>query len=280
MKTYLDGAIKASNEANPAAEGDYIDPESGLLMCGKCHTRKQMRFDLLGAERVVNIACECRRKQAEAERARLNEVLAAAKLEERRAKCFGGDRRKAGFTFAADDGKDPKNSRLVRRYGEKFGELRERGRGLLLMGPVGTGKTFLACALANMLMEQGYSVRVTTFSTIAAQLQSTFEREAVYASLNRVDLLVLDDLEAERNTSFLSEVVFSVIDNRLSAQKPIVVTTNLTPEALLNPPDQARARVYSRLQEACIPLSVTGEDRRRAKLLDSAGADLAYLEQG
>ena len=79
------------------------------------------------------------------------------------------------------------------------------------------------------------------------------------------DLLILDDLGAERGTEYALEQVFAVIDARYRSRKPLIVTTNLTLNALKHPDDLAHARIYDRILEICAPILFGGENLRVEK---------------
>ena len=64
----------------------------------------------------------------------------------------------------------------------------------------------------------------------------------------------------------MNEIVTNIIDNRLRIRKPLIITTNLTKEALLYTDDLSKQRVYSRLLEMCHPYEVKGSDRRKKHL--------------
>ncbi len=68
----------------------------------------------------------------------------------------------------------------------------------------------------------------------------------------------------ERGTEYGLEQVYNVIDSRYISKKPLIATTNLTPEQLKNPEDVPHARIYGRLLEMCTPVRFTGDDFRRA----------------
>ena len=85
-------------------------------------------------------------------------------------------------------------------------------------------------------------------------------------SLDKFDLIVIDDLASERDTEYMGEMVQSIIDARYRAGKPLIVTTNLTSAELKRPSDIRKERIYSRLFEMCIPVEVIGKDRRKEKL--------------
>lgn len=79
-------------------------------------------------------------------------------------------------------------------------------------------------------------------------------------------MLFLDDIGAERNTSFSTEQVFSVIDARYRQKRPIICTTNLPLRELENPENLSYSRIYDRLLEMCpVRLAVTGPSRRAAR---------------
>ena len=58
---------KTTNEGMKAAD-DYIDDDTGLLMCGQCHTKKQKKIAFLGEERIVGCLCRCAAEKLEKER--------------------------------------------------------------------------------------------------------------------------------------------------------------------------------------------------------------------
>ena len=93
-------------------------------------------------------------------------------------------------------------------------------------------------------------------------------------SLNEFDLLVIDDLGIERNTEYVNELVYNIIDARYRSGKPMIITTNLKYSDLHNAEDTSKARIYSRIIEMCLPVLVGGEDRRKSKMQDSRLMDI------
>lgn len=261
----INGIERMAAENIKAEQGDYIG-DDGLLYCGKCQTKKQTKVNILGVDRFPMCLCKCeaeKREREEAERKRL-EFLKHIK-----------DLRRTGFpeskmqewTFANDDGGNEKISRVAKNYAENFDKMRADGKGLLFFGTVGTGKTYTAACIANALIDKGVPVLMTNFARIANTVQGLFEgKQAYYDSFNRYPLLILDDLSAERKTEYMQEIVFNVIDSRYRAGLPLIVTTNLTGDELKHPADVTNQRTYSRLLEMCLPIEVTGTDRRREKL--------------
>lgn len=267
MKNLIDGLEKAAAESIKAKEGDYYG-EDGLLYCGTCKTKKQTRINILGMERTPFCLCRCeveKREREEAERKRIEF--------ERRVK----ELRRTGFpesdmqewTFANDDGENSKIMNIAKNYVDNFSKMREDGKGLLLFGSVGTGKTYAAACIANALIDKGYPVLMTNFARIRNTVQGLFDgRQEYFDSLNRFPLLMLDDLSAESKSEYMQEIVYSVIDARYRANLPLIITTNLTADELKHPADITNQRTFSRLFEMCIPIEITGDDRRRKKLKD------------
>ena len=258
-------------------EGDYRD-EDGLLMCGKCHTQKECvltKGD--GTTRTVRCACECSVAQnaKEAEEKRKRDRLQY--LDSMRRTGFP-DAEMREWTFAKSDHTDQKNENIARKYVANFDAMRSQGTGLLLCGSVGTGKSFLAAAIANELISQGTPCLMTNFSRIISRISEKFGGDQKYLdNLNRFDLLIIDDLGAERDSEYMWEKVMNVIDARYRAGLPLIVTTNLNPKDLYNPSDIRRQRVFSRLKEMCIFLEVNGPDRRSKKMQDKLTAAKSLL---
>ena len=255
-------AIEArASESIKAEEGDYIG-EDGLLYCHKCNTKKQTEVSILGMIRRPMCLCKC----AAAKRAAEEEEYKRREFEKR-----VQELRRIGFpeaemrnwTFANDDLTNEKITKAAQRYVENFSELRKNGKGLLLYGDTGTGKTYAACEIANALIDKGYPVLVTNFARILNTLQGTFEKQEYIDSFNDYQLLVIDDLGIERDTAYAKEQVFNIIDSRYRSGLPMIITTNLSMDKIKNPDDIENRRIYDRILERCFPIEVSGGSRRR-----------------
>ena len=262
INSFIDGI--AAKAAPPKAD-DYLG-EDGLIHCSQCHTPKQCKITLFEKEKIVPCLCKCEIEKRDAE-----EALRKQQEQEKRIKQY----RKMGFpesdmidwTFEHDDGLNPKLTSAMKAYVENFEKFRSSGKGLLLYGSVGTGKTYAAASVANALIDKGYPCLVTNFARLANTLQGLFDgRQDYIDSLNRFDLLVIDDLAAERSTEYMQEQVFNIINSRYVAGLPMIITTNLTGDELKHPDSIGKERIYSRILERCHPIEVAGSDRRKGKL--------------
>lgn len=174
-------------------------------------------------------------------------------------------------TFENDNGSNSEISEKLKRYVDHWEEMRKSSMGLLLYGPTGTGKTFLCGCVANALLEQGVRVLMTNFGRVINTLTGLYsgDRNTYIDSLNRFDLLIIDDLGAERKTEYVVEQVFQVIDSRYRSQLPMILSTNLPLNELQNPKDLAYARIYDRVLERCVPLRVVGDSIRRRNAVEN-----------
>lgn len=275
--TYSDGF----NSADAAGYGRMVDAlsnsmlrtdetftgEDGLQWCAACKERVQTVVEFLGIRKTVNCACACTKAKAQA----IEDAKKREEYERNRRICFA-ETNMDGWTFANDDRKNPKMSDVMRNYADKFEEFKRMGKGLLMFGDVGTGKTFFGACIANALIDKGYKVLMTNFVELAYQIEGKYNEKQVFIdSLNRYDLLVVDDLGVERDSAsgYMQEMVYNIVDSRCRAGLPFVITTNLTADQLKNPADIRHKRVYDRLLQRCVPIEMKGESRRRQELRDT-----------
>jgi DNA replication protein DnaC len=143
--------------------------------------------------------------------------------------------------------------RQVRAFTRAIEENLEAGRGLWFDGPVGTGKTSLAILVAKAAKDAGRSYAVFPVPRLLAEIKRTFDRDAsdsymaFFRRLCTVDLLVLDDLGAEKQTEWVLEQLYSIVNERWQDRRSIVVTTNVPdpdPEAPLRLLKQGTAQLH------------------------------------
>ncbi|MBP1544347.1 MAG: ATP-binding protein [Oscillospiraceae bacterium] len=254
---FVKALAKAHESTNPPLEGDYT--EAGLLYCGQCHTAKRSRIDIGGEELIVPVWCECMIRADDEERHRNEMILTQMRSTELRGfSLMGQSLENCTFENADRDGDNRDSFVKCRRFAEKFGAMLSDGRGLLLFGDVGTGKTYSAACIANALLSQGRSVIMTSLVTLIESGTND-----VLSRLNSIDLLILDDLGAERSTDYALERVYSIVDGRYRSNKPVIYTTNLSLEELKHPVDIRYQRIYDRVLERCYPVEFRGISRRK-----------------
>ena len=267
LSIFADGLEARSKESIKVNDEDYT--QDGLLYCGKCHTPKQKVVDILGKVYRPYVLCKCEserqdREQAERKQREFNERVRYLR------KVAFPEKAMEYWTFANDDLSNKELTEIGKRYVENFSQFRKDGKGLLLYGNVGTGKTFLACEIANALIDKGYTVLVTNFARLSNTLQGMYEGRHEYIdALNRHTLLVIDDLGIERRSEYMQEVVFNIIDGRYRSGLPMIITTNLTIDEIKKPDNIGNMRIYDRIIERCFPIEVKGGSRRKKKVWET-----------
>lgn len=266
MKEAVDIMTDMISESIPKQDAEYIG-DDGLLHCAVCHkaTERKISIPSLGIDRTVRCICDCRQKELDAQKKRERQE----ELERQRRKCFA-ETNMSNWTFKNDDGKNAKLSEAMKNYVKNFTEFKKDGKGLLLYGTVGTGKTYFAACIANALIDEGISVLMTDFARLTNKIQGMYEgKQEFIDSLNRYTLLIIDDLGIERKTEFMQEIVYNVINSRYKSGLPFIITTNLTADEIKKPQDIGYSRIYDRILERCFPVQVTGESRRRQNVKET-----------
>ncbi len=150
-------------------------------------------------------------------------------------------------------------------FGQSFNNL-------ILYGQAGLGKTFLCNCIAKEVLDHGHTViYMTAFQLFRLIETYRFHNEEDHVSFDDIqaiydcDLLIIDDLGTELNNSFTTSELFSLINNRLLDQKPIVISTNLSPSGWTN---QYSDRIVSRILGNYLTLGFVGSDIRLQKMYD------------
>ncbi|MDX6632429.1 MAG: replication protein DnaC [Solirubrobacterales bacterium] len=209
---------------------------------------------ILGPENVAR-PCECRERQLARARSRGVASVIPAKY------------RGVGFERPPVTAMEPMVVRVVRSFCEDIDANLASGRGLWLMGDVGTGKTTLAMLVSKTALEAGRSVAIYSLPKMLARIRRTYDAEQgeqgyleFFQRLTAVDLLHIDDLGAEKRSDWVLEQLYALVNERYEAERSVVVTTNLDQAEL---EEQIGPRTVSRLVEICgDPLPLFGEDRR------------------
>ena len=231
-------------------DGDYTN-EDGLLTCGKCHTPKQTLQTFPWEEHTLlcNSVCKCRRAEIEFE------TKQRKRAEFRLKHCDITKSEYGEMTF--------ENS--VRMDADLL-KMSMDNVGLLFYGGVGTGKTYAACCIANRIIDQFCSVKITNISQCLATMQGSNwnnDKSDLLEQLRRFPLVVIDDLGVERATPTSLEYLYNIIDTRYKSGNPTIYTTNLSLDEIAKTENSAYERIYDRIKQNCLPVKVSGTSRRK-----------------
>lgn len=143
------------------------------------------------------------------------------------------------------------------------------GKGLLMTGREGTGKTHLAVAILKEVISKGYKGLYWNVPELFLELRrrmddSAEESEAdIFDVARRADLLVLDDLGAERTSDYVLDRLYVLINRRYEDDSATIITTNRTLPELKQ---QLSPRIASRIAEMCVTMEFPEGDFRLLNL--------------
>lgn len=225
------------------------------MSCELCGGTRWKSIVVDGVERLAR--CDCWRTET------AGRLLAASRIPPRYERCELG-------TFEA--GTDPQREahRKAARFVEAFPAVE---RGLLFYGPQGVGKTHLAVGILRAVIRtkgaRGYFFETRELLRLVRDTYNRSVNETemeVLAPVFQAELLVLDDLGAERTSEWVQETLGLVVNARYNARRPTVFTSNLQDLADNTDPRsfayQLGARTRSRLKEMCDWVEIYGADVR------------------
>ncbi|APC48274.1 DnaC replication protein [Virgibacillus halodenitrificans] len=136
-------------------------------------------------------------------------------------------------------------------------------KNLLLHGSYGTGKSHLSVAITKKVMEKKKECLFLSLPKLLTKIKETYNNKGVtedelLAVIQRVDLLVLDDIGAEHHTEWANTKLFEILDDR--SGKSTIYTTNLNSKELRA---QINERNFSRMMENTEIITMNGRDYRR-----------------
>ena len=159
----------------------------------------------------------------------------------------------------------------AKEYVKNIDKNIENGTGIIFVGSgcVGTGKTHLACAIANELLNNGYPVKVINVAKMIYQIKEDFK---VDQYLN-IPILLIDDLGKETGTQWVCEMLYLIFNERYESMKPTIITTENGLEEIrrnyvtvVNGQTIDRGKsITSRLTEDFIYIPLTGDDYRQRR---------------
>lgn len=212
-------------------------------VCGKpLETEAPYRLGLT-TQKLSPCLCDCQKAELDKEEARKREE---AKERRRVARVFPSAAY-GTMTFEGAARSEP----LVKawRYCQGFKLIRPTGCGLLLHGNSGGGKTFAAACIANELSSRGSKV---LFLSVPELCKPGYWDNEPVERIKGLDLLVLDDMGAERGTEYAQDTLFRAVDAAYGAGVPMIVTTNC---------ESFEGRTWSRVLDRCQAVEVKGVKR-------------------
>ena len=157
-----------------------------------------------------------------------------------------------------------RNLRTCRTYTATFSQ---NSGNLLFNGGTGLGKTFLSACIARGVADKGFSVIYETATHLFNKLEQakfnpTDETRQEASKFTACDLLIVDDLGTEMPGQFVTAALYSLLNDRLLAGKPMIISTNLNVDEIHR---RYSPQIASRLQGSFHQLIFLGEDIRILK---------------
>lgn len=227
----------------------YTCPECGNIV-------EPVVIEVFGETRYIRGTCKCeleRQAQEEARRkeyerkARIERLFDLAELGPRFAEC-------TFESWIARPGSE-RCLEAAKNFAEHFDRHQVSGEGLLMFGNPGNGKSHLAAAIVNAVIPRGKACVFRSVPALLKKLQETYRADArvseseILAVLQDADLVVLDDLGAEKMTEWAESMLYYIVDQRYRWRKPLIVTTNCDLEEL---EERIGTRTFDRLLEMCV----------------------------
>lgn len=219
-------------------------------------------FKLKEARRAID---EEKARKEEAERNRKQRIVETRMPLEYQTKDFS--------TFIQETDSQKAAFKLARRFVKGWEKAKAGGYGLLFLGSCGTGKTHLACAIMiELLKEYAFSYpRYYKASEIFSAVRSTYQagastnEEETLKFFSSIQLLVIDEVGVQKGSEAEKRILFSILDNRVTSNKPSNLLSNLGPKAL---EELLGDRLYDRIRSKCVPMLFAGTSMRKPATAD------------
>ena len=143
-------------------------------------------------------------------------------------------------------------------------------KGGYLYGLCGVGKSYSLCAIARLMLTEGYTVRRVVWERLTLDIRGTYksnkqsERDLLQPLID-CDVLIIEDVGTTTSaggteSDFNLRVLLTILDSRLEGRRPTWLSSNKSVEQLAQTFDD---RIGSRLHEHCEIILLEGPDRRK-----------------
>lgn len=129
--------------------------------------------------------------------------------------------------------------KICKSYLSTFDKIDNEGVCLTFCGKPGTGKTHLACAIGNALIQKKVSVRYTKAYNAMQEIKSTYHKnaelneKAIIGRFVTVDLLIIDEVGVQFGSDADKILLYQIINGRYERVKPTILISNLTKDELV-----------------------------------------------
>ena len=156
--------------------------------------------------------------------------------------------------------------KMTTNYIYKFEEFMSNGKGLYYYSKEkGSGKTMLALALGNALINMyNMSVKFVTTPDLFAEIKKTYDKNSQFKeselldSLKQVQVLILDDIGTEKQNGWVNEILYQILNTRMTAKLVTIFTSNVHISQLVH--DE---RIKSRIDKMSFPVQMPEESIRK-----------------
>jgi len=262
-----------------------LPPEPAPLKCDFCGGELRYRRTVIASDYIVWLSpnpCTCPGALRDAE-ARLKEAITQGREEEKRQRIAKREwlLKKSGLPARYHEAR-LQTAKVTESNSQAIEQVRQfiasPTGGLMIAGPVGTGKTYLASCVVNAFLDNLKRVTFGGVVNLLGRIRRSYNRDTpegeaqqeqeweIIEELTTVPLLVLDDLGKERVRDWVEEILFRVIDTRYGEKRLLVVTTNFMPQELEKRYPAVGTMLVSRLMEMCTGVYLGEDDWRKAWL--------------
>lgn len=187
----------------------------------------------------VDLQCLCQTEKREKEekerqemdkRKRINELFENSKFPKLQRRCL--------FSNFVKNKETERIFKACLNFAENFNEYEQKGKGIIFCGNTGSGKTHLACAIGNYLIEKEINVIFQNVSDLYFTIKKEFSNDKnsnnILDECKKAKLLILDDIGIEKPSQWNIATMHYIINSRYNDLKPTIITTNLSFQGLSN----------------------------------------------